>query len=88
MTTATAQATQVYQLLIKATPEQIWEAITTPEFTAQYFYGARIRNEDGRRIASGPDGEKWGDEPILESDPPQGTGKAALPEPGPNPARP
>ena len=34
MTTMTATTTQVYQLFIRATPEQIWEAITTPEFTA------------------------------------------------------
>ena len=40
MTTMTAQATQVYQLFIKATPEAIWDAITKPEFTARYFYGA------------------------------------------------
>ena len=32
-TTTTSQATQVYQIFIKATPERIWEAITTPEFT-------------------------------------------------------
>ena len=38
ITTATAQTTQVYQLFIKATPERIWEAITTPEFTARYFH--------------------------------------------------
>lgn len=42
MTTTTAQATQLYQLLIKATPEQIWEAITTPEFTTKYFYGSYV----------------------------------------------
>jgi uncharacterized protein YndB with AHSA1/START domain len=28
----TATTTQVYQPFIRATPEQIWEAITTPEF--------------------------------------------------------
>ena len=33
MTTTTATDTQVYQVFIKASPEQIWEAITTPEFT-------------------------------------------------------
>jgi uncharacterized protein YndB with AHSA1/START domain len=71
MTTATATTTQIYQVFIRASPEAIWEAITTPEFTAKYFYGARIRNEGGRRIASGPNGETWGDEPILESDPPR-----------------
>jgi len=32
---------QVYQLFIKATPEAIWDAITKPEFTEQYFYGSR-----------------------------------------------
>ena len=42
MSTMTATTTQVYQLFIRATPEQIWDAITKPEFTAQYFYGARI----------------------------------------------
>ena len=40
MTTTTAQATQVYQVFIKATPEAIWDAITKPEFTAKYFYGS------------------------------------------------
>ena len=29
-------------MFIGATPEQIWDAITKPEFTAQYFHGARI----------------------------------------------
>ena len=42
MTITTAQATQVYQLFIKATPEQIWEAITTPEFTTKYFHGSYV----------------------------------------------
>ena len=32
---------QVYQLFIKATPDAIWDAITKPEFTEQYFYGSR-----------------------------------------------
>ena len=31
MTTTSAQATQVYQVFIKASPEAIWDAIT-PEF--------------------------------------------------------
>jgi uncharacterized protein YndB with AHSA1/START domain len=43
MTTMTAQATQVYQLYIRATPEAIWEAITKPEFTQKYFYGTPVR---------------------------------------------
>jgi len=72
MTTMTQiQTTQVYQVFIQASPEQIWEAITKPEFTEKYFYGARIELANGRRIAHGPAGELWGDEAVLESDPPR-----------------
>jgi uncharacterized protein YndB with AHSA1/START domain len=42
MTTMTAQTVQVYQVFIKASPEQIWEAITTPEFTQRYFFGSHV----------------------------------------------
>ena len=71
MTTMTAQTTQVYTLFIKATPEQIWDAITKPEFTARYFYGASIENVGDRRISTGPGGESWGDEAIFEQEPPR-----------------
>jgi uncharacterized protein YndB with AHSA1/START domain len=71
MTTATAQTTQVYQLFIKATPERIWEAITTPEFTARYFHQARIRVTSDRYLSQGPGGETWGDGPVFEFDPPR-----------------
>jgi uncharacterized protein YndB with AHSA1/START domain len=70
-TTTTAGATQVYQVFIKASPEQIWEAITTPELTAQYFYGARIENTPQRHLSYGPDGSLWGEGPVLEWDPPR-----------------
>jgi uncharacterized protein YndB with AHSA1/START domain len=33
--------TQVYRVYIKATPEQIWEAITKPEWTDRFGYGGR-----------------------------------------------
>jgi len=71
--TAAAQATttQVYQVFIKATPERIWEAITTPEFTARYFHGARIQVDSQRYLSHGPDGSVWGDETVLEFDPPR-----------------
>ena len=35
MTTMTETTTQVYQLYIRATPEQVWEAITTSRVPAQ-----------------------------------------------------
>jgi uncharacterized protein YndB with AHSA1/START domain len=44
MSTMTAQTTQVYQVFIKATPEQVWDAITNPDFTAKYFYGTRFES--------------------------------------------
>ena len=71
MTTTAAATTQVYQLFIKATPEQIWEAITRPQFTAQYFYGARITATADRVVSHGPNGELWGDEAVFEYEPPR-----------------
>jgi uncharacterized protein YndB with AHSA1/START domain len=69
MSTAVAQTTQVYAVYIKATPEQIWEAITTPEFTERYFHGVRMEIRDGRRWSSLRD-LVW-DEEVLELDPPR-----------------
>ena len=33
--------TQVYRIVIKATPQAIWDAITKPEWTERYAYGGR-----------------------------------------------
>ena len=51
-TTTIAQTTQLYQVFILATPEQIWDAITKPEFTERYFHGVRIEVRDGRRFSA------------------------------------
>ena len=54
MTTITeVQTTQVYQVFIKATPEQIWDAITKPEFTSATSTapGTRSRPTTTRRSA-------------------------------------
>jgi uncharacterized protein YndB with AHSA1/START domain len=69
MTTLTAQTTQVYSVFIRADPEQIWDAITKPEFTQQYFFGASIGVRDGRRF-SAIGGTEW-DEEVFEADPPR-----------------
>jgi uncharacterized protein YndB with AHSA1/START domain len=69
-TTMTATTTQVYQVFIKATPEAIWEAITKPEFTERFFYGVRMEVTPERRRVWMTD-EQWGDDPILEWDPPR-----------------
>jgi uncharacterized protein YndB with AHSA1/START domain len=68
-TTMTATTTQVYQVFIKATPEAIWEAITKPDFTERYFYGVRMEVTPERRRVWMTE-EQWGDDPILEWDPP------------------
>ncbi len=66
---------QVYQIFIKATPEAIWDAITKPEFSARYFYGSRVETtgQTGSPFRyHSPDGTSlWGDETVLESDPPR-----------------
>jgi uncharacterized protein YndB with AHSA1/START domain len=62
--------TQVYQVFIRATPEQIWDAITKPEFTVKYFHGARVENTAERHLGLGPNGEVWGDSATREFDPP------------------
>ena len=72
MTTATeVQTTQVHNIVITATPEAVWEAITKPEFTERYFYGARITVAPDRYSSLGPGGEVWGDEAVYEYDPPR-----------------
>jgi uncharacterized protein YndB with AHSA1/START domain len=39
-TTVRGEATQVYRVEIKATPQVIWDAITTPEWNRKYGYAA------------------------------------------------
>jgi uncharacterized protein YndB with AHSA1/START domain len=69
-TTTTAQTTQVYMVAIKATPDAIWEAITKPEFTSQYFHGARITVVPDHYLSLGPNGDIWGDGGVSTFDPP------------------
>ncbi len=75
MSTMTEQATQVYTVFIRATPEQVWDAITKPEFTTKYFYGSAVDT-------TGEAGTPWRgwtadreqqlvDGEVLESDPPR-----------------
>ena len=75
MTTMTEQATQVYAVFIRATPEQVWDAITKPEFTTRYFHGTKIVStfEPGAPYLSvaGEGGDTLVDGEILESDPPR-----------------
>ena len=75
MTTMIEQATQVYSVFIRATPEQVWDGITKPEFTTRYFHGTKIDStfEPGAPYLSvaGEGGDTLVDGEVLESDPPR-----------------
>ncbi len=70
-TLAPALATQVYQVFIKATPEEVWEAITTPEFTRRYFHRSSVDFTGERLKSHGPEGQLWIDGAKIEWDPPR-----------------
>jgi len=73
MTTMTEQATQVYAVFIRATPEQVLDAITKPEFTTKYFHGTKIESsfEPGTPYLSVAGDETVVEGEIIESDPPK-----------------
>ena len=81
------QATQVYRVFIKATPQAVWDAITKPEWTERYGYGGTVEYEMRKggsyRHLPGADMVKAGEEhgfpipdviidgEVLEADPPK-----------------
>ena len=75
MTTMTATTTQVYQVFIRATPEQVWQAITDPDWTQRYFHGTRkeydLRPGGRFRSVSADSGEPMVDGEVLEVDAPR-----------------
>ncbi|MCW2934914.1 MAG: Activator of Hsp90 ATPase 1 family protein [Actinomycetia bacterium] len=74
-TTAAVTGTQVYQMYINAPQQKVWEAITTPEIVAAYFRGAQVQGsyQPGTKIRmASPDGtQEWGNNTVLEADPPR-----------------
>ncbi len=46
MTEPTRTTTQVHSIYIRATPQAIWDAITTPEWTNRYGYGGYVEYDD------------------------------------------
>jgi uncharacterized protein YndB with AHSA1/START domain len=73
--TAAVTGTQVYQMYINVPQEKVWEAITTPEIVATYFRGAQVEGtyEPGTQIrtASADGSQEWGNNTVLEADPPR-----------------
>ena len=80
-TAAKREDTEVFQVQIKATPQAIWDAITTPEWTAKYGYRSpshyelrpggkyRAMASDEMKQYGGPDVVVDGE--VLECDPPR-----------------
>src|SRR5258708_38229310 len=64
----------VYAIYIASTPEKIWQALTTAEFSKQYFSGFAIEAElrvGGAFVARAPDGSVHIGGEGIESDPPR-----------------
>ena len=40
--TKTSVTTQIHEIYIKAAAQKIWDAITSPEWTAKYAYQGRV----------------------------------------------
>jgi uncharacterized protein YndB with AHSA1/START domain len=63
----------VYTIYIAATPEKVWQALTTAEFSRQYFFGFSFEMETrigGSFIVRAPDGSTHIDGEVLACDPP------------------
>lgn len=60
----------VLETYIRTTPKALWDAITNPEMTQQYYYGGRVQAQDlrvgGRFYYLDPNGEMNLDGEILE----------------------
>jgi uncharacterized protein YndB with AHSA1/START domain len=69
----TVATKSVYEVYIKASPERVWDAITNPEMTAQYYYGTAAHSDwaQGSKLEYlYPDGRLAADGTILDVDPP------------------
>ena len=65
----------VEQIFIDATPEQVWEALTDPEFTRQFFFSGRVSSDftPGARLVyhDARDGSLQIEGIVVEAEPPR-----------------
>src|SRR3978361_577970 len=64
----------VYTIYIASTAEKVWQALTTAEFSSQYFSGFAIEAElkvGGAFVARAPDGTVHISGEVFECDPPR-----------------
>jgi uncharacterized protein YndB with AHSA1/START domain len=64
-----------YSIFIKATPQQVWEALTDPRFTTQYNFGSAAKSDwrtgSGYVMTSADGASVMYDGTVLVSDPPR-----------------
>ena len=64
----------VYSIYIASTPEKVWEALTTAEFSRKYFSGFAVEVDlkvGGAFVARAPDGSVHISGEVFECDPPR-----------------
>lgn len=73
MDTGTFRPDTVYTIYIVSTPERVFEALTTAEYSKQYFFGFAVECElkvGGAFIVRAPDGSVHIDGKVLACEPP------------------
>jgi uncharacterized protein YndB with AHSA1/START domain len=66
--------TIIYTIYIASTPEAVWEALTTAEFSRKYFFGFAVEAElkvGGAFIVRAPDGSLHISGEVIACDPPR-----------------
>ena len=66
--------TTVYTIYIAATPERVWQALTSAEFSRQYFFGNAVEIElkiGGAYLVRTPDGSPHINGEVIECDAPR-----------------
>jgi uncharacterized protein YndB with AHSA1/START domain len=72
MNTDNFRPATVYTIYIAATPEKVWQALTTAQFSRQYFFGFAVELESkvgGSFVVRAPDGSIHIDGEVLVCDP-------------------
>ena len=64
----------VYAIYIASTPEQVWQALTSAEFSRRYFFGNAVEVDlrvGGAYVVRAPDGSLHIEGEVIECDPPR-----------------
>lgn len=64
----------VYTIYIASTPEKVWEALISPEFSRKYFHGFAVEIDlrvGGAYVLRAPDGSVHISGEVIECDPPR-----------------